>query len=529
MDNMKILIASGDSVSLTSLSEYLKDKGFNILTAMDGASVLEIALNERPSIIIIETDLPVIDGERVFQILRNNPHTAEIPFIFMGTEAVEIKGFRREVDSLLLQPIKDEEIFRRVNRAFADQKGEVKDAIGDKEIEGRLSHISLGDLLQILHLNRKEGILKVSYENREGLIYIKEGAIYNAVIGNMEKEKALFRLLSWHDGKFEFSPKPVDAPQKIHRSAGNLLMEGMRQYDEWNKAKGQLPRPDSQIKLKVDISSLPKGLKPIIYEVLFLVDYYPVIGDLVDHCTFPDYEVYQTLAGLMRKGVLEEIKDKGAVDKRAGSQREILTTAQALKIREKVAAKWKDMEIANFGKIFIVSTNDNLIVSLVDSCKDIPGFSVNRQFITSPIHRENPFGDIATLKLYGGMDVVLFAVPLNEKMRPIWKAFSKNMIGMMLLCDNEGMKEARQLAYIKNSILSVRRLPILHIFAAEHSPIKDFGDRNIDKRQEEGFRKIMGMRRDEQMFIFEPANREKVFHIFNAFFGYLLKDEYISA
>ncbi|MEK7688892.1 MAG: DUF4388 domain-containing protein, partial [Deltaproteobacteria bacterium] len=210
MDNMKILIASGDSGSLTSLSEYLKDKGFNILTSMDGASVLEIALNERPSIIIIETDLPVIDGERVFQILRNNPHTAEIPFIFMGAEAVEIKGFRRDIDSLLLQPIKDEEIFRRVNRAFAYQKGEVKGAIGDKEIEGRLSHISLGDLLQILHLNRKEGVLKVSYENKEGLIYIKEGVIYNAVIGNIEKEKALFRLLSWHDGKFEFSPKPVD-------------------------------------------------------------------------------------------------------------------------------------------------------------------------------------------------------------------------------------------------------------------------------------------------------------------------------
>jgi CheY-like chemotaxis protein len=520
MDNMKILIASDDSGRLASLSEYLKDKGFNILTSMDGASVLEIALNERPAIIIIEADLPVIDGERVFQILRNNPHTAEIPFIFMGADAVEIKGFRRDIDSLLLQPIKDEEVFRRVNRVFAGQKEEDKGTIGDKEIEGRLSHISLGDLLQILHLNRKEGVLKVSNENKEGLIYIKEGVIYNAVIGNIEKEKALFRLLSWHDGKFEFSPKPVDAAQKINRSTGNLLMEGMRQYDEWNKAKGQLPKLDSQIKLKVDISSLPKGLKPIIYEILFLVDYYPVIGDLVDHCTSPDYEVYQTLAGLIRKGVLEEIKDKGAVDKQAGSQREILTTAQALKIREKVAAKWKDMEIVNFGKIFIVSTNDNLIVSLVDSCKGIPGFSVNRQFITSPIHRENPFGDIATLKLYGGMDVVLFAVPLNENMRPLWKAFSKNMIGMMLLCDNEGMKEANQLAYIKNSILSVRRLPILHTIAAEH---------DIDKKQEEEFRKIMAMRRDEKVFMFTPANREKVFHIFSAFFGYLLKDEYISA
>ncbi|MBI5048397.1 MAG: DUF4388 domain-containing protein [Deltaproteobacteria bacterium] len=519
MDSKKILIASGDNETLTSVSEYLKDKGFNMLTAMDGASVLEIALNERPSIVIIEIDLPVIDGERVFQIMRNNPHTAEMPFIFIGTETVEIKGFRRDIDSLLLQPVKSEEILRRINRVFVVQQGDIKAQIGDKEIEGRLSHISLGDLLQILHLNRKEGVLKVSYENKEGLIYIKGGAIQNAVIENMEKEKALFRLLSWHDGKFEFLPKPIDVPQKIHRSAGNLLMEGMRQYDEWNKAKEQLPRPDSQIKLKVDISSLPKGLKPIIYEVLFLVDYYPVIGELIDHCTFPDYETYQTLAGLIRKGVLEEVKGKKAGDKRTGGEREILTSAQALKIREKVAARWKDMEVATFGKIFIVSTNDNLIVSLVDSCKEIPGFSVNRQFITSPIHRENPFGDIATLKLYGGMEVVLFAVPLNEKMKPMWKAFSKNMIGMMILCDKEDIEDIKQLAEVKNYILSIRRIPILHTVAVGH---------DIDRGQEEELRKILGMRRDEQIFIFEPANRDRVFQIFNTFFGYLLKDEYIS-
>ncbi|MBI3753909.1 MAG: DUF4388 domain-containing protein [Deltaproteobacteria bacterium] len=521
MNNKKILIAFGDKEDLASIGEYLKDRGFEILTAMDGAAALETALNERPSAVVSELALPVIDGERVFQILRNNPHTAEIPFVFLASEAREIKGFRRDVDALLLQPAKNEEVFRRVTGALAAGKEEIQAAIGDKEIEGRLSHISLGDLLQILHLNRKEGVLKVSYEEKKGFIYIKEGVIYNAVIDSMDKEKALFRLLTWHDGKFEFSPKPIDTPQKIHRTAGNLLMEGMRQYDEWNKAKEQLPKPDSRVKLKVDISSLPKGLKPIIYEVLFLVEYYPVIGELVDRCTFPDYEVYQTLAGLIRKGVLEEVKGERIAGKQIGRQREILTSHQALKVREKVAARWSDMEAATFGKIFIVSTNDNLIMSLVDSFKEIPGFSINRQFITSPVHRENPLGDIAALKLYGGMEAVLFAIPLlNEKMRPLWRAFSRKTIGMMILCDKEGMSHAKELVSFKNYILSIRRIPILHTFAA---------DREIDTGVEEKLRRALGMRRDEPIFIFEPTNRDRVFQIWSAFFSYLLKDEYIAA
>src|SRR3990172_633303 len=520
MNGKKILIASGYKDKLATFAGYIKDKGFDTLTAMDGADVLEIALNERPSVVVIDIVLPVIDGERVFQILHNNPHTAEIPFIFIGHEAKDIKGFRRGVDFLFLQPVKVEEIFRRINDVFAAGKGEVKDQIGDKEIEGRLSHISLGDLLQILHLNRKEGVLKVSYEDKEGLIYIKGGTIYNAAINNMEKEKALFRLLTWHDGKFEFSPKPIDIPQKIQGSAGNLLMEGMRQFDEWNKAKEQLPQPDSRLKLKVDISTLPKGLKPIIYEVLFLIEYYPTVRDLVDHCTFPDYEVYQTLAGLIRKGVLEEVKDKKSEEKRVLAAKEILTSSQALKIREKISVRWKDMEDATFGKILILATSDSLIINLIDSCKELPGFSVNRQFITSPIYRENPLGDIATLRLYGGMEMVLFAFPQNVRMKPLWKAFSKNIVGMMILCDDEGIKDAKQLALVKNYILSIRRIPILYAVAASQE---------IEKKQEEELRQALEIKRGERIFTFEPMNRDKVFQIFNSFFHYLLKDEYISA
>src|SRR3990170_5544382 len=189
MNRKKILMALGGTEELTSIGGFIRDRGFEVLTADDGAAVIEIALNEKPSLIVVELGLPVIDGERVFQILRNNPHTTDIPFIFIVSEAVEIKGFRRDIDSLLLQPAKGEEIFRRIRTASAG-KGGGKAVIGDKEIEGRLSHISLGDLLQILHLNRKEGVLKVSYEDKEGFIYIKGGAMYNASLGNMEKEKA---------------------------------------------------------------------------------------------------------------------------------------------------------------------------------------------------------------------------------------------------------------------------------------------------------------------------------------------------
>ena len=117
------------------------------------------------------------------------------------------------------------------------------------------------------------------------------------------------------------------------------------------------------------------------------------------------------------------------------------------------------------------------------------------------------------------MEIILFAVPHNLMMKPMWKAFSMGMIGMMMLCDSEGMKDIEQLVAIKNYILSIRRIPILHTLAV---------DSEVDKRQEEDFRKALGMKRDEPLFVFEPMNRDRIFQIFNTFFSYLLKDEYIS-
>jgi len=93
------------------------------------------------------------------------------------------------------------------------------------------------------------------------------------------------------------------------------------------------------------------------------------------------------------------------------------------------------------------------------------------------------------------------------------------MIGMMILCDEEGMKDVKQLALIKNYILSIRRAPVLHILGADHGS---------GKREEEEFRKTLEIKRDERIFTFEPAHRDNVPQIFTSFFGYLLKDEYIS-
>lgn len=59
----------------------LESLGHSVLTAEDGASGLELALRERPDVLVTDIMIPVIDGYELIRRLRSQPQTADIPAI----------------------------------------------------------------------------------------------------------------------------------------------------------------------------------------------------------------------------------------------------------------------------------------------------------------------------------------------------------------------------------------------------------------------------------------------------------------
>lgn len=510
MESNKILLAFKDAQETKAFSGYLSSMGFELLTAADGARTLEIALQETPSLIITEPELPVIGGERVFQILRHNPHTSSIPFLFISKAIADIKGFKAGRDIFLLRPVNQEEFYARIRQTLSANGA----ASASKEIEGRLSHMSLADILQFLHLNKKEGELKIITGDATGSVFIKDGQIYNAALDGIEKEKALFRMLQWTDGKFEFAPKAVSVSKKIRTTTGNLLMEGMRQIDEFRKKEDQFPGRKAVLKAKIETSMLPKELQPVIYEVMNLVKAYPRVGDIIDHCTYPDYEAYSAIANLLGKGVLEEEKSGGDNLK----PEEFLTPDQAISIREKIMSRFTDMQNFSYGKIFIISTSGQLSADFISKCRSIPGFSMDQRSALSQIALENPLGTVASLKLYGGMDLLLYSIPTVRNMGPLWKAFSTNMVGLILLWDDEGATGIKDLSDAKREILLRRRVPVVHVYSgestsAEYIPI---------------YKKAFNLRPDEPLLRLDAKEGGMIFEVFYSLFGNLLKADYVA-
>ena len=70
-------------------------------------------------------------------------------------------------------------------------------------LKGSLDSISLTDVAQLLHVNRKSGMLKVTSANKNGVLYFVNGEVVNAEVPGAKGEMAAYEVLEWVSGSFE--------------------------------------------------------------------------------------------------------------------------------------------------------------------------------------------------------------------------------------------------------------------------------------------------------------------------------------
>jgi pSer/pThr/pTyr-binding forkhead associated (FHA) protein len=103
---------------------------------------------------------------------------------------------------------------------------------------GSLSDFGVPEILQVIDLNRKTGKLSIVSDEGRGDIFVKDGQVIHAKIGQLQGEEAVYRMLRAERGYFEFDMRAVDDVQPtVAVKTANLLMEGFRRMDESEKLK----------------------------------------------------------------------------------------------------------------------------------------------------------------------------------------------------------------------------------------------------------------------------------------------------
>ena len=113
----KILVVEDERDIADLIGFNLQRNGYEVLKAHDGIAGTEVALRERPSLIILDLMLPGRDGYAVFRALRRDPRTATTPVIMLTARAQtedRIQGLEVGADDYLTKPFSPKDLMLRV-------------------------------------------------------------------------------------------------------------------------------------------------------------------------------------------------------------------------------------------------------------------------------------------------------------------------------------------------------------------------------------------------------------------------------
>jgi two-component system, OmpR family, alkaline phosphatase synthesis response regulator PhoP len=123
-----ILVIEDDKLSRKNLVRILQAEAFKPIAAENGRIGIQLAIEQKPDLIICDIMMPDIDGYEVLKVLRQAPDTVMIPFIFLTakTERVDMRqGMNLGADDYLMKPFEIDELLKAINTRL--QREEIRE------------------------------------------------------------------------------------------------------------------------------------------------------------------------------------------------------------------------------------------------------------------------------------------------------------------------------------------------------------------------------------------------------------------
>ncbi len=121
MSKGRILVVEDDFDISNLLRIYFDSQGYEVIVAAKGKEALEMCRRSQPNVIVLDIQLPDIDGYEVCRRLRDNLRTSHIPILFLtqrDERSDKIAGLELGADDYITKPFDIEELKLRVQNAI---------------------------------------------------------------------------------------------------------------------------------------------------------------------------------------------------------------------------------------------------------------------------------------------------------------------------------------------------------------------------------------------------------------------------
>jgi DNA-binding response OmpR family regulator len=115
---MRVLVADDDTYLVEITTYALRREGFNVLVATDGEQALRTCSLEHPDIMLLDVNLPKVNG---FEVCRRLRQDSDIPVILMTARSAEediVRGLRLGADDYVVKPFSVRQLVARMEAAL---------------------------------------------------------------------------------------------------------------------------------------------------------------------------------------------------------------------------------------------------------------------------------------------------------------------------------------------------------------------------------------------------------------------------
>lgn len=249
--------------------------------------------------------------------LRGNLKDFSLPDVF---QLVQLSG---KTGVLRIQGSEAEgSIWFRDGDVFFAQSNWRREQLGERLVSAQ--RITPAALARALEVRQSEG----DGGRRLGQILVSEGYITQQVLETFVQEQiqdTIFDLMRWDEGDFDFEvlPEVVNEDIGLSVSVENIVMEGSRRLEEWQRIKKKVPSTDMVFKMATapGEGTFEISLKPIEWALLLLIDGTRSVRELATETHSTDFEVARVVYGLFSAGLLEVAADEEVEHLRADRAR----------------------------------------------------------------------------------------------------------------------------------------------------------------------------------------------------------------
>ena len=127
MNSNRILIIDQDATFIQTVSNYFKSIGIEVVSTGDGIEGYRMAKKVKPGVVILDTDLPNLNGFQVCRLLKGDDRYQQIPVVFVSSNDSQddvLKSERALCDLFLRKPIVADQLTQEIISLLAPQAGD---------------------------------------------------------------------------------------------------------------------------------------------------------------------------------------------------------------------------------------------------------------------------------------------------------------------------------------------------------------------------------------------------------------------